>query len=195
MTTDQKQQLEQEIKRIMAALADEKSKIGLNWDRHGLRYLPTALYIKLQDYKGGLAYTQWFEKDFPKDAAISTFFFEWSIILFMNGKVKDAERKAVKSYFVSTYIFDKFFGRPLKKVNKIENWNDAMLKEVEDLKHSSDKPELATFTKWLMELEESEKFKSIAERHIKAQVRWQNEKDKEMRHYLWRVDSQLLNEI
>jgi hypothetical protein len=195
MTPYQKQRLELKIKRIRNILAAEKRKFGGYDDSRGLRYLPTSLYIKLQDYKGGLAYTRWFAKNFPDDAGFPDFLFEWTIILLMNGKMKDAERKAMASFFRNTYIFDKFFGREIVPANKLENWSVELPEFLEDFKYSSGQPELADFSKWLMEFEQTEKFKSLAERFIKAQERLKYEKDPEMRHLLVRIDKQLLKEV
>jgi len=60
MTSTQKQRLEQKIKTIRTTLATEKRKFGCCDDSGGLRYIPTQLYLKLEDYKGGLVYTRWF---------------------------------------------------------------------------------------------------------------------------------------
>ncbi len=108
MTPYQKQRIELKIKKIRSILAADKRKFGGYDDSRGLRYLPTSLYIKLQDYKGGLVYTRWFVKNIPDDAGFPDFFFEWTIILFKNSKIKDAERKATASFFRNTNIFDKF---------------------------------------------------------------------------------------
>ena len=195
MTDKQKQRLELKIKRIRASLTYEKRKFGCYDDSHGLRYVPTELYLKLQDYKGGLVYLRWFVKNFPDDAGFPEFLFEWSVILFMNGKIKDAERKTIETYFRNTYVFDKFFGRPIIPIEKSEYSNIDIPEYTEYFKYSFKQQELAVFAKWLMELEQSEKFQSVTERFIKAQIRLKNEKDPEMRHYLVRIDRELLNEF
>jgi hypothetical protein len=76
MTPYQKQRLELKIKKIRNILAAEKRKFVGYDDSRGLRYLPTSIYIKLQDYKGGLVYTRWFAKNFPDDAGFPDFLFE-----------------------------------------------------------------------------------------------------------------------
>jgi hypothetical protein len=195
MTDKQKQRLKTKIKRIRGDLTYEKRKFGCYDDSHGLRYLPTSLYLKLQDYKGGLVYTRWFAKNFPDDAGFPEFLFEWAIILFKNGKVKDAERKSVEAFFRNTYIFDKFFGRPFQIIDKLENWNIEKPEFIDDLKYSADQPELADFYEFLSSLEQSAKFQSIKDRYIKARIRLQNDHDPEMRHYLVRIDRELLNEF
>jgi len=194
MTDKQKQRLQAKIKRIRGALAYEKRQIGCYDDSRGLRYLPTELYLKLQDYKGGLVYLRWFAKNFPDDAGFPDFLFEWAIILFKNGKIKDAERKVVETYFRNTYIFDKFFGRPIIPIEKSEYSNIDIPEYTEYFKYSFKQQELADFAIWLQEFEQSEKFKSVADRFIKAMIRLKTEKDPEMRHHLVRIDRELLNE-
>jgi hypothetical protein len=48
-------------------------------------------YVQLGDYAGGLRYTRWFDKNFPDDIGYPDFLFEWTIILFRNAKLKEAE--------------------------------------------------------------------------------------------------------
>ena len=124
MTPNQKQKLELKIKRIKATLAAEKRKFGDYDDSRGLRYVPLGLYIKLQDYRGGLQYARWFSKSFPDDVGFPEFLFEWAIILFMNGKMKEAERKATECYFRNVYVFDKFFGRPIQSIAGMASYSN-----------------------------------------------------------------------
>jgi len=195
MTPHLKEVIELKIKKIKAALAAEKRKFGCYDDSRGLRYLPTTLYLKLQDYQGGLAYTRWFSKNFPDDAGFPDFLFEWTVILFKNGNIREAERKVLEAYFRNTYLFDKFFGRPIKKINKDEYSSFEMPEYVKYFKYSDKQSDLADFSIWLKEFEQSEKFKEISKRFIYAQIRLKDEDDDEMRHYLVRIDKQLLNEI
>lgn len=195
MTKKQQKRLEAKIKRIRGALTNEKRMIGCYDDSRGIRYLPTELYLKLQDYKGGLVYLRWFTKNFPDDAGFPDFLFEWTIILFKCGKITEAERKATETFFRNTYIFDKFFGRPIIPIDKSEYSNIDIPEYTDYFKYSANQQELADFAKWLMEFEQSEKFKSVVERFIKAQIRLKTEKDPEMRHYLVRIDRELLEEV
>jgi hypothetical protein len=195
MTDKQKQRLVAKIKAIRAALTYEKRKFGCYDDSRGLRYVPTSLYLKLQDYAGGLVYLRWFEKNFPDDAGFPEFLFEWSVILYMNGKIKDAGRKTVETYFRNTYVLDKFFGRPIVPIAKSEHSNIDVPQYTEYYTYSAKQQELADFTNWLREFEQSEKFKSVAERFIKAMIRLKTEEDPETRHYLVRIDGELLNEF
>jgi len=195
LTPIQKQRLEQKIKRIRYALASEKRKFGCYDDSRGLRYMPTEFYLKLQDYKGGFAYTKWFARNFPDDAGFPKFLFEWAIILYKNVKITDAQRKATEAFFRNTYIFDKFFGRTIQKFDKLENWNIELPEFIEDFKYSFEQPELADFAEFLYSFEQTTKFQSIKDRYIKAKIRLKNEHDPEMRHYLVRIDRELLKEL
>lgn len=195
MTDKQRQRLEAKIKRIRGILAYEKRKFGCYDDSKGLRYLPTEYFVKLEDYKGGLIYTRWFEKNFPDDMGFPEFLFEWSIILFMNGKVRAAERKVVEAYFRNTYILDKFFGRPIQPILKSEYSNICTPEYTQYFKYSANQKELADFSQFLHLFEISDKFQSISDRYIKAQIRLKTEKDPEMRHLLVRIDRQLLKEV
>lgn len=183
------------IKKIRSILATEKKKFGGYDDSRGLRYAPTGYYLRLQDYHGGMVYLRWFAKNFPDDSGFPEFLFEWAVILFKCDKIKEAERKATESFFRNTYIFDKFFGRPTDLSDKLENWNIERPEYLDDFKYSCKQPELEDFGKWLSDFEETEKFKSIAKRYIDARIRLKTEHDPEMRHYLVRIDRQLLNEM
>ena len=108
-----------------------------------------------------MVYLRWFAKNFPDDAGFPDFLFEWAIILFKNGKIKDAERKSVEAYFRNTYIFDKFFGRAIQIIEKLENWSIEQPEFIDDLKYSANQPELADFSEFLHSLEQSEKFQSV----------------------------------
>ena len=113
MTPKQTERLRKRIMAIRRTLAAEKRKFGCYDDGRGLRYLPTKYYIQLADYKGGLTYTRWFQKNFPDDCGFPDFLFEWTILLFKTGKHKDAEEKAFQTFCSNTYLFDHFFGKPV----------------------------------------------------------------------------------
>ena len=113
----------------------------------------------------------------------------------MNGKFKEAERKAVETSFSNVYLFDKFFGRPIRQIDKLENSTIARPEFTEYFNYSSTQSELGAFSKWLMEFEQSEKFKSVTRRFIDAQIRLKDEHNPEKRQDLIRIDRQLLNEI
>ena len=195
MTPKQKERIELKIKKIRSILAAERKKFGCYDDSRGLRYIPTSLYLKLQDYHGGQVYLRWFTKNFPDDCGFPEFLFEWAVILFMNGKIKEAERKVVETHFRNTYVLEKYFGRPIQPINKSEYSNVDKPDYTQYFIYSANQLELSEFTHWLSEFEGTEKFKSISKRYIDAQIRLMDEHDPETRHYLVRIDRQLLNEV
>ena len=164
-------------------------------DSRGLRYLPPELYVKLGDYDGGLSYCKWFNKNFPDDIGFPNFLFEWTIILFKTGKLKDAEKKAFQTYCANTYLFDKFFGNPITPMNKQEhsNWEDASLAEYFD--YSNGQPELADFAAWLKQFTATNKFINFSNKFIDIHKRLKTEDDMETRGYLIKQSSQLENEF
>lgn len=113
----------------------------------------------------------------------------------MNGKFKEAKRKALEAYFNNTYIFDKFFGRQLIPVDKLESWENEKPEYLADFKYSYTQPQLAEFTKWLRDFEQSGKFLSISKRFIAALVWMKYEKDRKVLDYLSHIDDHLMKEL
>jgi len=166
MTPKQKERIHTRIARIKRALAAEKRKWGCYDDSRGLRYLPPALYLKLQDYKGAMRYFNWFHKNFDDDDGYPMFLFEWTITLFKNGKHKEAEKMALQTFFSNTYLIDKFLGKELLdlNINEHANWENASL--VADLIYKHSDAALQDFTEWLSVFVISEKFYQYANEFI-----------------------------
>jgi len=161
MTPKQIERIQKKIKAIRKAIYDEKRLWGGYHDGRGLRYLPPQYYLKIPDYKGGLTYFRWFNKNFPDDGGGSEFLFEWTIILFKNGKLKDAESKAILSYFSNEYLFDKFFERPIIPLKHHKDSDFYKIGFAEYLTYSHNQSELHDFATWLADFEKSERFKEI----------------------------------
>ena len=166
LTPKQAERLREQIAGVKRRLAAEKRRFGDYDDGGGYRYLPPKLYVQLGDYAGGLRYTRWFDKNFGNDIGYPDFLFEWTILLFKNGRRKEAERKAIQTYCCNTYLFDKFFGRPVVPLAKWEGSNLEMPYLAEQLPYSSQQPELTDFAAWLGQFERTEKFASFAARFI-----------------------------
>ena len=166
LTPSQAERLRQQIADVKRKLAAEKRRFGDYDDSQGWRYLPPKLYVRLGDYAGGLRYVRWFDKNFADDIGYPDFLFEWIILLFQNGRLKEAERKAVQTYCGNTYLFDKFFGRPLVPVAKWEGSNLEMPYLAEQLPYASQQPELADFAAWLGQFERTEQFATFAARFM-----------------------------
>ncbi|MCU7549575.1 hypothetical protein OCK74_10645 [Chitinophagaceae bacterium LB-8] len=191
MTPKQIERLKKKIADIKRALAAEKRKFGWYDDGRGLRYLPTKYFIQLGDYSGGLTYTKWFDKNFPDDSGFPDFLFEWTIILFKTGRIKEAEQKAFQTFCRNTYLFDKFFGRPIIPFDKWEGSNLEAPGFTEYLDYSCRQPALGDFSEWLASFISTQDFINRSNKYIDIQKRLKTEDDSETRHYLVRQANQL----
>ncbi|MCX6269357.1 MAG: hypothetical protein NTW16_18725 [Bacteroidetes bacterium] len=159
------------------------------------RYIPSALYLKIQEYQDGLLYDQWVERVFTDHSPPPDFLFEWSIFLFMEGKINEAEVKLVETYFSNTYVFDQFFGRPIVHIDKVEYAEFEHTAFAKSFKYSCEQEDLAPFVKWFAEFEQSEKFRSVAEKYVKSQVDSKFEQDPEKLSILIHADYELMEEF
>jgi len=184
MTPKQIERIQNKIKNIRKTLYNEKRMFGCYDDSRGLRYVPLNLYIKIGDYKGGLTYIRWFNKNFPDDIGMPDFLFEWTIILFKLGKLKEAESKAIQTYFANSYLFDKFFERQIIPIEKYENSNLENPEFAEYLNYSKNQIELKDFAEWLTDFEKSESFMEIKSKFHEIGKRLKTETDTETRRYL-----------
>lgn len=194
MTPKQTERLQKKIADIKRILAAEKRKFGGYDDSRGLRYLPTSLYIKLEDYGGAFAYLKWFDKNFPDDNGFPEFLFEAAMILFKNSKQKEAEKKVFETFCANPYWLDKFFGNPIKKLGIWHCSNITAPEYTEALEYSSIQPGLTDFSDWLQKLLLTENFQNRCNKYISIYTRLNTETDQETRHYLVLQGSQLKNE-
>lgn len=176
MTPKQIERIQKKIKDIRKALYDEKRMYGGYHDGRGLRYATLGRYIKINDYKGGLTYLRWFMKNFPDDIGMPDFLFEWTIILYKNGKTKEAESKAIHTYFEAPFLYDKFFERPLELSQNMEIKDFAF--------YSKNQKGLADFAEWLTGVEKSEIFQKAISNYKRLNKLLETEKDIEKRGYL-----------
>ena len=197
MTPKQQERIKNKIKKIKAALAADKKRWGgQHHDGQGLRYCPPELYIKLNDFTGGLRYFNWFNKNFPDDSGFPDFLFEWTIILFKTGRLKEAEKKAFETFRSNTYIFDIFFNR---QVTEIEKWEGSNLQTLDfaanQFGYNSKQDNLTDFSEWLSNFIATEKFKLLSNKYLDIQKRLKTEHDIEKRRYLIEQEQQLENEL
>jgi hypothetical protein len=150
--------LKKKIAAVKRALAAEKKKFGGYDDSRGLRWLPTKYYVQMEDYSGGLAYTKWFSKNFPDDVGFPDFLFEWTIILYQNGKLLAAGQKAFQTFCANTYLFDKFFGRSITPIDKWEGSNLEAASFTDYFNYSNKQKELEDFATWLSTFMSTERF-------------------------------------
>lgn len=187
--------MEIELKRIKKILATEKRKYGGYDDSRGLRYLPPSLYIRIEDFSGGLKYLNWFGRNFPDDIGMPDFLFEWSIFLFKANKLKEAERKLYQTYFSNTYLLDSFMGRPLVPIEKWEGSNLELPDYVQNLGYKADNPALADFAIWAETVVNSDSFKKMSEEYTVLHKKLKFEKDAELRGYLLSRIRQMENSV
>lgn len=197
MTPKQHERIKNKIKKIKAALAADKKYWGGEYhDGGGLRYLPPQFYFQLNDYSGGLRYFNWFNKNFPDDSCYPDFLFEWTIILFKSGRLKEAEKKAFETFRRNTYLFDIFFGR---QVNRIEIWEGSNLQSQDfadnQFYYNSKQDNLADFSEWLDKFIATEKFIRLKNKYLDIQKRLAIENDTEIRYSLIQYESQLADEL
>lgn len=186
MTLKQEERIRSKIKKIKAALAaDKKYWHGFYHDGQGLRYDPPRLYIQLGDFSGGLRYMNWFNKNFPDDSGLPNFFFEWTVILFKTGRLKEAEKKAFQTFKINVYLLDKFLDRPITKIDKWESSNlDTIEFATDHFEYSSKQENLLDFAAWLDEFTKKETFIKLKNKYIEIEKQLKNEKDFEKRSYL-----------
>lgn len=186
MTPKQQERIKTKIKKIKAALAaDKKYWGGYYHDGQGLRYLQPKLYIQLEDYSGGLRYLNWFNKNFPDDYGYPDFLFEWTVILYKTGRLKEAEKKAFQCFTRNTYLFDKFFGRQIIEIDKYENSNlDVAEFAINYFDYSHKQENLQDFALWLDEFTKTEKYVQLTNQYIEIFKRLKNEPDIKKRRVL-----------
>ena len=184
MTPKQIEKTLKEIANIKRTLAAEKRKIGCYDDSRGLRYIPTSLYIKLQDYENGLIYIKWFQKNFPDDSGFPNFLFECAIIYFKTGNLKLAETKTFETFCSNTYLIDKFLDSPIIPIDKDENSNWDSPEFCKYLIYTSSQLELSDFTDWLIKFIVTEKFVTLSAKYIEITKRLKKTEDRETRGYL-----------
>ncbi|GGW26876.1 hypothetical protein [Arenibacter certesii] len=195
MTPRQIEKIKTKIRSIRATLVAEKRKYGGFDDSRGLRYMPPELFIKIQDYKGGLTYLRWFDKNFNDDMGMPNFLFEWLIILFKTKNLKGAEEKAYQVFFANSYLFDKYFGRKIVPIEKYEYSNWAIPEFAEHFNYNSDQKELSDFTDWLKAFESSESFLRKKHNYIVTSKKLKNVNDMEARKQLLAELRQIESEL
>ncbi|MCF8239330.1 MAG: hypothetical protein K9I85_14300 [Saprospiraceae bacterium] len=196
MTPKQEERIRTKIKRIKAALAAERRMFGGYYDdSRGLRYAPPELYLKLQDYTGALRYFNWFHKNFEDDVCYGTFLFEWTLTLFKTKRIKEAEKKAIATFFANTYLLDYFLEKPPRLSASVgtSNWDYSQL--VDHFQYKKDSDELVEFAAWLAEVMESDQFVRLTNRFIEIERKLETEPVGPKRSMLVRERSSLLDDF
>lgn len=197
MTPKQQERIILKIKKIKAAIAADKKRWGGYYDdSRGLRYLPPKLYIQLGDFSGGLRYMNWFAKNFSDDSCFPDFLFEWTIILYKTGRLKDAEKKAFETFCSNAYIFDKFFDHVIIPIDKYEFSNmDSPEYATHYFDYLYNQTNMSDFSEWLKKFIASDKFLLLSNKYIDIFKQLKAEREPEMRRYLIQQARQLKNEL
>jgi hypothetical protein len=137
---------------------------------------------------------RWFNRTFSDDIGYPIFLFEWTLILFKTGNLKEAEKKALETFFENNYLLDKFLGKELIIIEKrtSSNWETAELAEI--LKYSRSDPEFADFGEWLENFMTSEKFYTFANELIEIEKKLSTEPVGETRTELINRRRRLIDE-
>ena len=171
MTPKQIERVKTKIKRIKAALAaDKKDWGGFYHDGQGLRYLPPQLYIQIDDFTGGLRYFNWFQKNFSDDSCYPDFLFEWTIILFKTGRLKEAEKKAFQLFCFDNNFFYEIAGHKKSTIPDQELAESYII----ELKN---KDSLADFKTWFDKLTTSAIFLHLCTKYIDIKKHLHTEQD------------------
>ncbi len=194
MTPKEIEKYKKYISDVKRALAAEKRKFGFYHDGRGMRYYPPKAYIKLKDYKGGLSYFKWFAKNFPDDMGYPDFLLEWTFILFVTNNLRNAEQKAFETFCANTYLFDKFFDRPIIHIDKYEFSNIQNPSYAASIEYSYQQVDFKEFGEWLTHYLQSEKFKQLSSKFIELQKRIKYEKNSDLRSALINESWQLSDE-
>lgn len=184
MTPKQAERLRQKITAIRRALAAEKKKFGAFDDSRVMRYFPARYYVQLGDFKGGLTYLRWFQKNFPDDAGFPDFLFEWTLILFQSHKLRDAARKAMETYRADIHLLDAFLGRP---GTPVEPWEQVALDAEAYASYFAtlgEQADLTAFTEWLSMLTLSEAFLANSSQFLDLHRQLHGETNPARRHFL-----------
>ncbi|MGI4742773.1 MAG: hypothetical protein ACRYG7_47045 [Janthinobacterium lividum] len=184
MTPKQADRLRREITAIRRTLAAEKRKFGGYDDSRGLRYLPTRYYVQLADFAGGLTYLRWFWRSFPTDVGFADFLFEATIILFKQGKLKEAARQATATYQADRQLLARFVGAPAPPA---EAWENAPLAAEAYARYFATLGSPATMqdvAEWVGKLTSSEAFLASAQQFSDLHRQLHGEQDREKRGYL-----------
>jgi hypothetical protein len=122
-----------------------------------------------------MRYFRWFAKNFDDDSGYPTFLFEWSITLYKNGRLSDAESLVLLTFFSNTYLIDWFLGKE-KRVSDIKeqsNWQSVDL--LEDFPYNHRDPTLSDFSDWLTLFLLSEKFAKYSHEFLKIKQKLSDE--------------------
>lgn len=176
MTAKQIERVKIKIDKYKKALAaDKKYWGGFYHDGQGIRYLIPEQYLKIKDYNGALRYFNWFDKNFEDDIGFPFFLFEWTFTLFKCGKLVEAEKKAHRTFFSNTYLFDKFLDREPLQVDKNESSSWEFESLVQHFTYTNKDAEFIEFGEWIEAVLQSRTFLDKANEFIELERQLKDE--------------------
>ena len=190
-----KERLTKRIDKIVTSLEAEQQKLGWIKDRRGMRYLPTEMFLNMEDYSAGLEYLKWFHRNFPKDKGFPEFLLEWTIILFKTESYNDAKKMAFRTYCSNIHIFDKYFSREITPVEKFEKSRYEAANYVKTVNFKVGNPKFTDFDEWLKQITSSKKFISATEKFIEIRKKLLIESDSMVRNQLNSKERGLVDDI
>jgi hypothetical protein len=86
------------------------------FDGDGYRYRLGSLYLRLDDIEGAINTFRWLDVATTNGAREPFHLLAWTLALFRNGEVKDAERMLLKTMLSNTYLLPTLFGEDPKEL-------------------------------------------------------------------------------
>jgi hypothetical protein len=109
-----------------------------------IRYNIGALYLKINDTEGAINHFLCFEALYPQDNGEPFHFMAWTIALYRNGDLKEAEYMFLKTMLQNEYLFPILFGQ---NPELLDGWHRMTLGE---------KDYISKAPKWILDLWEKE---------------------------------------
>jgi len=138
-------------------------------------------------------YLKWFYRNFPDDRGFPEFLIESTILLFKDGKLREAAGAAFRTFCSNPYWIGRFLDRPLVRLDIWHSSNLMQVEYTEVLNYTRDQPGLADFGDWLQELITTEDFASRSSRYVEIYRQLKSETDKESSRRLVQEAFQLRN--
>ena len=194
MTPKQIERIQNKIVKIKRALAADKRRWGGYYDdSRGLRYLAPELYIKIKDYKGAMRYFNWFNKAFDDDMGFPFFLFEWSITLFKNGKLKEAEKKMYQAILRSESLIEKFLEQDFFSPHTTEISSKDIIALLNNQLYDFSDAEFKDFSEWLSEIIASPNFEQQLNAYLAIEKKLKTEPFGDVRSELVEMRSAFFN--
>ncbi len=160
------EKIKQRLRSYTNALKKEKKLHGFYDDGYGKRYLIGPLHLLLSDYEGGMAYYNWFEKEFPNDVNEPFNYLCWTLTLYKNKHFKEAENKLIQTILCNFYLVPYLLNLEIETIDvrPFSNYNasDYVFNLPDELKELWDDDSL----EWLSRLWSDEKIQSIKNEYI-----------------------------